>query len=142
MFLVKYSHNRSCILKKDCSCDIRFAECWYRTQSQKRKIIMFVLYSLFYIFWYLVLRILEILIPLVMYGNQQSSNLFLWYDLQAVRQRGVLEPFLMGNCTPSVCHDIWLICTVNTSYLLVLAMYKKILTYITEISNQWNYFDI
>ena len=42
---------------------------------------------------------------------------------------------LLENRTPSICHDMWLICTVNTSYSIVLAMYKKILTKTPEISN-------
>ena len=51
MFLVKYSCKNSYFLKKGCRCDVQFAECWFRTQSQERKKIhIFIGSSLYFIY--------------------------------------------------------------------------------------------
>ena len=44
-----YSCNSSSFLKKDCSCDIWFAEYWFKTQSQEiKEIYIHMFFSLFY----------------------------------------------------------------------------------------------
>ena len=83
-----YSCNSSCFLKQNCSCDIRFAEYWFKTQSQEiKEIYIHMFFSLFYIFWYSRKRY-YLLYVFVMYYNQQSNNLFLvCYDLQPIWQQ-------------------------------------------------------
>ena len=95
-FLVYYSYNNSCFLKKDWRFDIRFVECWkcwFRTLSQERKNShIFIFLSLFYIFWCSRFSFgnpkeTNSFIFFVMYCKKQSNNLLLvLYDLQRVCQ--------------------------------------------------------
>ena len=95
-FLVYYSYNNSCFLKKDWRFDIRFVECgkcWFRTLSQDRKNShIFICFSHYFIYSDvpdLALVILKKLIPLFFCDilQKQSNNLLLvLYDLHRVCQ--------------------------------------------------------
>ena len=121
--LVKYSYDNSCFLKKDCSCDIRFPECWFRTQSQERKRII---YS--YVLLSILCSSVYVFLSIYIYSLFFSLSLFIclsclfWYTRFSFRNLKDTNSFMflwhIATSSPTTCS--W--CDMTYSQFVIINM--------------------